>query len=126
MPFDWGQFHELAEKLKDEPDEASQRTAISRLYYAVYWKARTLLEADGFTLKEGGGTHEQVWREYKNKGGDTNKGVSRNGDILKESRVQADYHLEIKNLPNTVDTAFKTASNVIYYLKQIEAAKRKV
>lgn len=38
--FDWNEFKTLAEKLKDEKDEASQRTAISRLYYAIYWKAR--------------------------------------------------------------------------------------
>jgi hypothetical protein len=34
--FDWNDFKTLAEELKERDDEASKRTAISRIYYATY------------------------------------------------------------------------------------------
>ena len=40
MSFDWDQFRQLAEELRQRNDEAAQRTAISRIYYAFYWRAR--------------------------------------------------------------------------------------
>lgn len=40
MIFDWDDFRSLAEELRERETEAARRTAISRVYYAVYWKAR--------------------------------------------------------------------------------------
>ena len=36
MPFDFAAYLTLAEELKQRTDEASLRTAISRVYYAVF------------------------------------------------------------------------------------------
>jgi len=50
MPFDWNTYKDLAEELRLRNDEASKRSAISRLYYSVYWKARNLLEKENPNL----------------------------------------------------------------------------
>jgi hypothetical protein len=39
MPFDWSAYRTVAETLKDDADEASQRSAISRAYYCAYHQA---------------------------------------------------------------------------------------
>ena len=44
MPFDWNEYYDLAKQLAKESGEAQRRSAISRAYYAAYWKARELLE----------------------------------------------------------------------------------
>ncbi len=62
MSFGWRDLQELAEKLKQEPDEASKRAAISRIYYAAFWRARDFLMEDGFVFHDFDGSHRQVWR----------------------------------------------------------------
>ena len=47
-PFDWTGFLTLAERLAtDTGDEAAQRTAISRAYYAAYHAAASFVRAQG-------------------------------------------------------------------------------
>jgi uncharacterized protein (UPF0332 family) len=50
--FDWDDFLVLAKELAQNNDEASLRTSISRIYYAVYWKVRIQLEKEGFTIRK--------------------------------------------------------------------------
>ena len=40
MIFDWDKFRELAEDLRQSDEESARRTAISRIYYAVYHRAK--------------------------------------------------------------------------------------
>ena len=54
MSFGWQNLQKLAEKLKQETDEASKRAAISRIYYAAFWRARDFLMEDGFVRKVNG------------------------------------------------------------------------
>jgi uncharacterized protein (UPF0332 family) len=119
--FNWDNFRILAEDLKQKEDEASQRTSISRLYYAVYWNARNFLEKDGFQVRDnaGKGVHEQVWGEFNRREGTTNKAIYRNGDELKKNRVKADYWAEIQKPKELVEDSFRIAQNALSYLKQI-------
>lgn len=55
--FDWNDFKTLAEQLRQSESEASKRTAISRIYYAVYWNARNLLENEGYLIRQYEGSH---------------------------------------------------------------------
>ena len=119
MIFDWNDFKILADKLRENEDEASQRTAISRIYYAVYWKARNVLEEDGFIFRQYDSSHRQIWEEYKNKG-ITFRAISISGSALHQNRVQADYFAEIKDLKNLQIESVKLADNVFKYLQQIE------
>ncbi len=119
--FDWDNFRILAENLKQKEDEASQRTSIGRLYYAVYWTARNFLEKDGFQIRDnvGKGVHEQVWGEFNRREGTTNKAIYRKGDELKKNRVKADYWSEIRKPKELVDDSFRIAQSALTYLRQI-------
>ncbi|MDQ3714015.1 MAG: hypothetical protein M3388_17605 [Acidobacteriota bacterium] len=120
--FDWDDFLTLAKELAQSNDEASLRTAISRIYYAVYWKARIQLEKEGFVIMvgRGKGTHEQVWEEFDRRQGTTNKAIFRAGDELKRNRVKADYKAEVVMSKNLASDSFRLANNVLAYLKQVQ------
>lgn len=114
MPFDWSEYKTLAEELRLRDDEASKRSAISRLYYSVYWKARNLLESeDANFYVRAENSHATVWRGFLNKGIERAT-IHRNGQQLKEFRIMADYNdPEITNLEQTVDASFKLAERMI-------------
>jgi uncharacterized protein (UPF0332 family) len=119
MIFDWDKYAELAEELRQREDEAARRTAISRVYYAVYWKARKILEEDGFILSYGDSSHKQIWRTYMNKGR-TRHGIGIQGDRLHEYRLKADYEHETEDFDDVVVKAFDAAGKTLAYLKQIQ------
>jgi uncharacterized protein (UPF0332 family) len=119
MIFDWNDFRQLAEELREREDEASRRTAISRVYYAVYWKARILLEDEGFIFRQNDSSHRQIWEEYKNKGR-TFRAISISGSELHRNRVQADYFSEVRDMEVLLKESFKLAENAFNYLHQIE------
>jgi len=72
MSFDWSEYLNLANKLvqaKSTPsaDEACQRTAISRAYYAAYCLVRNLARDRGWvTLIGGARDHAIVKNHFKN------------------------------------------------------------
>jgi uncharacterized protein (UPF0332 family) len=119
MSFDWNKFRELAEELRRRDDEAAQRTSISRVYYAVYWKARLLLESEGFVFRHSDSSRKQIWDEYKNRGR-THRGVGFSGEKLRNNRTQADYSSEIKNIETLIKESFELADKILFYLKQIQ------
>lgn len=119
MPFDWNEFQELAEELRQKGSEASQRTAISRVYYAVYWNARLYLENEGFILQQIEGSHTQIWKEYKNRGR-THKAIGYWGSELHKKRLKADYEADLEDISTLVNDSFDIAEKVLRYLKQIQ------
>jgi uncharacterized protein (UPF0332 family) len=120
--FDWDEFLKLAKELAQQNDEASLRTAISRIYYAVYWKARIQLEKEGFVVRFGigRGSHEQVWDEYNNRQGNDNKKIFKFGVELKRNRTKADYKAEIIVSRNLANDSFRLANNIVSNLKQVQ------
>lgn len=123
MPFNWNNYKELAEELSKRDDEASKRTAISRLYYAVYWQARNLLEkedANFFVSAEN--SHATVWRKFNNQG-HSRRAVFNNGQRLKEYRQMADYEPEIERLEDTVKASFIIAEQIIKTLNSLSGNK---
>ena len=119
MMFDWNEFRKLAEELRRRDDEASLRTAISRLYYAIYWRARNLLESEGYVFRQDDTSHSQIWREFL-KRGRTHHGIGKAGNFLKDNRVQADYFPEIEDIADLTKDSFELAEKASFYLKQIE------
>jgi uncharacterized protein (UPF0332 family) len=92
MPFDWGQYLELARSVRDQlPGEAAYRCAVSRAYYAAYWKAKKYLQQGDEHLYTGDRSHEVVWANLDNV--QISKGVDLGevGDRLKKRRNRADY-----------------------------------
>lgn len=119
MIFDWNDFRKLAEELQEKDDEASKRTAISRLYYALYWRARNLLEDEGFIYRRGEQSHQQIWQEFRHRGR-THRAIGNFGIDLRDNRVEADYFTEIDDITALTDSSFEIAEKITVYLEQIE------
>ena len=121
--FNWADYGSLAQKLRSEANEASQRTAISRLYYSVFHQARLYLEGEGVIFSTmGPSTHQQVWREFQRRGRSHRAIGSLGGQLLKY-RVQADYFDQIGKLEEIVKDSFKNTESAIIYLHQIQSTK---
>ena len=120
MSFDWNTYKDLAEKLRQNEDEASKRSAISRLYYSVFHQAKIfLIDIENFNYSENKEPHAQVWNEFINKG-KTYKSIGENGKRLRNLRNDADYKDEIGRLDDVLETSFRTAKNVLTYLQQVQ------
>ena len=92
MPFAPKDFYTLALRLSQQrTDEASLRTAISRVYYAAHLLAVERLVQKGWEPKGTGDDHMGVFRRL-------NRGATRHLAVklraLLELREHADYHLE--------------------------------
>ena len=119
MIFDWNDFRVLAEELREREDEAAKRTAIGRLYYAIYWRARNLLEDEGFVYRRSEQSHQQIWQEFKFRGR-THRVIGVLGLDLRDNRVEADYFSEIDDIKSLADSSFEIAEKITVYLEQIE------
>ena len=64
MPFEWAMYLTLAEELATRPDEASQRTAISRAYYFVFNLAFARAESTAGRCPVKEGRHAWCWNKY--------------------------------------------------------------
>jgi uncharacterized protein (UPF0332 family) len=90
-PFDWSQYFILAVELSNRPEEFAVRTAMSRAYYYVYHLALDRAILNGFEVKRGEGTHQQVWRTYNLSPDPTCRKLALIASRLKEKRERADY-----------------------------------
>jgi uncharacterized protein (UPF0332 family) len=126
MPFDWDKYKKLAEELKQRPvsDEAAQRSAISRLYYSVFWKARLLLEKEGINVPRES-AHGFVWNKYRTQGG-TRRTIGDKGRQLQLKREDADYEAEMNHLEDDVIDSFKLADSVLHFLKMIQPSDEEI
>jgi uncharacterized protein (UPF0332 family) len=111
--FDWTNYLHLAEVLSENPDEASQRTAISRAYYAIFCNAREYLQSKQFSYTDRKSPHEAVWKAFEKiqlpiPQKDRNK-IYVIGDRLKKRRFQADYDNKINNLQPKAKRTIKEA-----------------
>ena len=119
MPFDWSAYRVVAETLKGNTDEASQRSAISRAYYCAYHQALShLAEHHKFQLSEDRPAHDQVWREFSSKGLSYRE-VWNKGDKLKKLRVDADYRSNAVISADTTAISLKLADRIVECLQQI-------
>ena len=119
MPFDWNTYKDLAENLRQQPDEASKRSAISRLYYSIYHNAKKYLENKrGFIFSENKPSHQQVWNAFIDIGG-TFGNIGQNGKRLLKNRNCADYE-EINRVDDILETSFRLGNNTLAYIKQVQ------
>jgi hypothetical protein len=109
MAFDWNNFLTLAEQLAQDNDEASQRTAIGRAYYAVFNVAcERAIQNCGQPI---GSKHAWCWDQYRQNANRQCRLLGIEGDRLKKLRQKADYEsATIHRLNETVtDTLNKAA-----------------
>ena len=125
MSFEWSQYLRLADWLAVNPssggnDEASQRSAISRAYYAAYCSARNQLESSGERRRSGGHDDHRELSTYLQRSYKTTpraKAGLRLGRLYR-ARCQADYDNSISNLPATTQDALATARDILQLVPQ--------
>lgn len=91
QPFDWTGYFTLANELAERADEASLRSAISRVYYYVYHLALARASSNGFEIRPGEASHSQLWRNYSASPDSNCKKLAEIAKRLKEKRARADY-----------------------------------
>ena len=122
MSFDWNEYAALAEELSKRDNEASLRTAISRIYYSTYHAARDYLLEEGIPLSTSDSSHKIVWNGYKDMGGSC-RSVGVNGDRLCDNRKKADYDRAVDDINQLVKESFMMARNILVYLEQCKASR---
>ena len=117
--FDWGDYLALAERLAAETDnEAAQRTAISRAYYAAYHAAAAFVRDKG--MLETGHSHRAVWAAFVADGDRARVRVGWKGHLLKLTRLDADYRRPLSgDLATLTKQAIADARDVIETLDRL-------
>jgi uncharacterized protein (UPF0332 family) len=92
--FDGTEFLDLAEALlrQESADEARQRSAISRAYYAAFLRTRAHLVARGFRIRHRE-THQGVWNLMLKTRNPDAQAIGHAGMQLKALRRAADYEI---------------------------------
>lgn len=122
MSFDWKQYLTLAQRLARDADEASQRSAISRGYYAAFHTARRYVREayPEVAFRGHGADHQEVWRCLK-QGTGPERSVGHHGDRLRQVRAKADYDQEGLSLPREAAQALEQAERIIRTLQEMSA-----
>ena len=93
MPFEWSDYAQLAETLWNDgrfTPEARRRASASRLYYAVHWRVRTLLEARGSSFGSGS-IHKEVVDACLGSRDVAIRVIGEHIKRLRQKRTHADY-----------------------------------
>jgi uncharacterized protein (UPF0332 family) len=109
--FDWTLYLLLAQSLAQASDEASQRSAVSRAYYAIFNKARLMLEYEGIPISDTGKAHADVWRTLE-AAGKGRRRLGQEGKRLRDMRRKADYETKVASLDKVTEDAMKTAGDL--------------
>jgi uncharacterized protein (UPF0332 family) len=118
--FDWYDYLDVAQEWVAHDDEAYQRSAVSRAYYAMYCNARNRLSLTGeFDPPRCGSDHTHVWNTFGRGPEDERVRIGELGHRLREARRQADYENEIPNLPSVVGGAMRIADDLRTELQRL-------
>lgn len=120
MSFEWEHYLDLAQRLAQADDEASQRSAISRAYYAAFHLARKYVEKahPEVSLRQHGVEHGAIWAHLKS-GNSREPVIGEQGDRLRQTRVKADYRLVGLRFPQDTRFALDQARLIIRTLKSM-------
>jgi len=131
MAFDWEQYLTISQFLlgnrTDQNDKSVDRCVMSRAYYAAYNIAKlhlTPVEYSSYTqdLRERkGNSHILVWEYYRRVRGSGTGTIEDDGLMLKNWRVDADYHEQHHISPRNAVRAVGTARRIIDDIKRIRS-----
>jgi uncharacterized protein (UPF0332 family) len=123
MSFTWQTFAELASELASEADEARQRTAVNRAYYAAYHAASAYVRVHDLCAPQQHLTHSLVWRLIRGASHSNSEEIGRSGDALRRLRVMADYQNPFpRNLNDDVPVALSEAAAIVSLLRETQPA----
>lgn len=116
--FDWQQYLIYAEQIDlNTASEAERRSAVSRAYYAAYWKARRRIEKQGASIARQD-AHNQVWDAYEFVIRADNTSLRTLGNDLKNKRTWADYNSRYMSMKDA-EAAILDASELIQDLTKL-------
>jgi uncharacterized protein (UPF0332 family) len=118
--FAWLDYITLAKQLATGQDEASQRSSISRAYYAAFHTAKEHVEQTRPDLRipTHGGNHTLIW-ETLSRGARQERTAGQIGDRLRKARTKADYVLRMQSFPQDTKLALEWAEVVIRSLQSM-------
>jgi hypothetical protein len=119
MPFDWREFVLLARSLLGEnvagSQEAAERTAVSRVYFAAYNHAlKRACERDRFERGMPSADDHGRLKKHYSKG--KTAGLARHLDQLRQWRNQCDYDDNVSNGRDMALSALHGAEKVFTFL----------
>lgn len=120
MLFDWGAYLQLADELSARPDEAAQRSAISRADYAALGKARELLESEGESFTSSDKLHFLIWQTFTKSPDDRRYYIGIDGRRLRINRNTADYESMMTDPRARAEQAVRKARSVLESLERIK------
>jgi uncharacterized protein (UPF0332 family) len=114
MAFDWDEYLTAAKEQANGSGEATYRSAISRAYYAAYWKARKRLERDGHRFASERNKHEAVWNLFYVEPSSTGSTSGDEGNSLRVQRTIADYQDRRRVTYNDALVAIRSAEIIMH------------
>jgi len=116
MPFDWREFLVQAKNLVGYAgfpysQEAAERSAVSRAYFAAFCLARNYAEAQLNFKRSGDAKDHKRLREHLKNSGKAQMASRMNR--LRDWRNDCDYKDEVRNLKRLVKYALENADKVI-------------
>ena len=134
MTFDWAEFMKVASILaarhrgevpaSDDPtEEACQRTAISRVYYAAFHKTCEFLTINckRSDIRQGSNAHTVVPRVLKDSKDREQIKIGNKLDNLRVDRNKADYDHDIPNARALTAKAITSATNILQLLESLKS-----
>ncbi len=127
MSFDWTQYYQLSRELLGKPnssasEEAKQRSAISRAYYAVF-----NLAADYIVAVEGDDAlprtkdvHYAVSDYFRRESDKVSRDIADHLYNLRSARNQSDYKTSISSLRQLADSSLMRANSAIQLLSKLK------
>jgi len=118
--FDWFEYFDLARNLaRQDNNETSQRSAVSRAYYAIFCSARNRLLWEGESIPKTGEAHRIVWDQFEKSAEKGRRKIAQDGRRLRRKRTKVDYDDEVVNLGYLVQDAMETADKLILLLRSL-------
>lgn len=91
------EFLDFAQKVLQFHSEAAIRSAVSRIYYAVFNTGKTLLNELGFVLPKDAAAHEELYRRLYNSGLSEIQETANWLFDMRRKRVSAGYDMVSRN-----------------------------
>lgn len=119
--FDWTDFFELAQELGQRDDQAAQRSAVSRSYYAVFHMAELVLEHldPEFASTRSQDSHKQIWDRLARLNQRQAKNAVRKSRNLLQARRDADYRSTASDWPRRTQAALHDAEQALASLTDL-------
>ena len=114
-PFNWNEYLQLATTLSANQDEASQRTAISRAYYAVFHAAALQATPNGYSEH----SHGRLWKMYAVDADVNARRISALGNQMKRAREEADYVSATPRVSDIMTQQLANANTFVSLLTQV-------